>query len=324
MDTGYLLFGVLLFVAVVLALEGLYHLWAARHSAEAKRIAARLRFLDGAPAAAPLSIDRLDPAQQQDWLNKGMLAQLGPAQRLRKMVRTSGTGRKARELLLSSVVLGLIAIVAALARGLGGVAALTLAASAAVLPWLWLAQRRTKHLKRLEQQLPLALDLMSRAMRAGHTLPTAVKMVSEEMSDPMAAEFRQMFDETNFGMAQAESLMRLAQRVPLDDMRFFAVAVMIQREAGGNLTELLDNMASIVRSRIKLLGQVRTLSAEGRLSAWVLGLMPFVVAGLLNVSSPEFISALWTEPAGRKFSSGALALMAVGALWMRGITRIRV
>jgi tight adherence protein B len=324
MDTGYLLFGVLLFVAVVLTFEGLYHLWAARHSAEAKRIAARLRFLDGAPAAAPLSIDRLDAAQQQDWLGKGLLAQLGPVQRLREMVSTSGTGRKARELVLASLALGLAAALAVLLRGFGAMVALTLAAVAAALPWLWLSQRRAKHVNRLEQQLPLALDLMSRALRAGHTLPTAIKMVSEETSDPMAAEFRQVFDETNFGMSQAESLMRLAQRVPLEDMRFFAVAVIIQRDAGGNLTELLDNMAAIVRSRIKLFGQVRTLSAEGRASAWVLGLMPFVVAGLLQLSSPEFISVLWTEPAGRKFVTGALVLMAFGALWMRGITRIRV
>jgi tight adherence protein B len=324
MDTAYMLFGVLLFVAVVLALEGLYHLWAARHSAEAKRIAARLRFLDGESPAAPLSIDKQDPAQQQGWLHSSFLSQLTLLQQLHETVRTSGTGRKLHELLLASVTLGLVAAVALLARGLGAVAALTLAATAAALPWLWLAQRRAKHLKRLEQQLPLALDLMSRALRAGHTLPTAVKMVSEEMSNPMAAEFRQMFDETNFGMSQAESLIRLAQRVPLEDMRFFAVAVMIQREAGGNLTELLDNLASIVRARIKLLGQVRTLSAEGRLSAWVLGLMPFVVAALLHITSPEFIALLWTEPAGRRFVTGALVLMALGALWMRGITRIRV
>jgi tight adherence protein B len=324
MDTGYLLFGVLLFVAVVLTLEGLYHLWAARHSAEARRIAARLRFLDGAPATAALSIDRLDTAQRQDWLTSGLLAQLGPAQRLREMVRTSGTGRKARELLLASVVLGLVAAVAALARGLGVVPALTLAVAGAALPWLWLGRRRGQHLKRLEQQLPLALDLMSRALRAGHTMPTAIKMVGEEMSDPMAREFRQMSDETNFGMSQPEALMRLAQRVPLEDMRFFAVAVIIQREAGGNLTELLDNMAFIVRSRIKLFGQVRTLSAEGRMSAWVLGVMPFFVAGLMQFTSPEFISVLWTDPAGREFVTGALVLMAVGALWMRSITRIRV
>jgi tight adherence protein B len=324
MDTGYLLFGVLLFVAVVLAFEGLYHLWAARHSTEAKRIAARLRFLDGAPTAAPLSIDKRDTSQQQDWLNKGLLAQLTTVQRLREMVRTSGTGRKARELLLASVVLSLIAAVAVLARGFGMVPALTLAAAGAALPWLWLARRRGKHLKRLEQQLPLALDLMSRALRAGHTLPTAIKMVSEETSDPMAREFRQVFDETNFGMSQSEALMRLAQRVPLEDMRFFAVAVIIQREAGGNLTELLDNMAAIVRSRIKLFGQVRTLSAEGRASAWVLGIMPFAVAGLLQLTSPEFISVLWTEPTGRKLVTGALGLIALGALWMRGITRIRV
>lgn len=324
MDTAYMLFGVLLFVAVVLALEGLYHVWAARHSAESRRIAARLRFLDGAPAAAPLSIDRQDASHQQGWLSNGLLAQLGLVRQLHERVRTSGTGRALHELLLASAALGVGMAAAAAARGLGAVAALMLGGMAAALPWLWLSQRRAGHIKRLEEQLPLALDLMSRALRAGHTLPTAVKMVSEEMSNPMAAEFRQLFDETNFGMSQSEALIRLAQRVPLEDMRFFAVAVMIQREAGGNLTELLDNLASIVRARIKLHGHVRTLSAEGRLSAWILGLMPFVVAGLLQITNPEFIGTLWTDPGGRQFVAGALVLMAIGALWMRSVTRIRV
>jgi tight adherence protein B len=128
----------------------------------------------------------------------------------------------------------------------------------------------------------------------------------------------------NFGMGLSEALARLTQRVPLDDLRFFMIAVLIQREAGGNLAELLDNIASIVRARLKLLGQVRTLSAEGRLSAWILGLMPFVMAGVLDMSNPGFMRVLWTDPVGVKLVGGALSAMAMGVLWMRKIIRIRI
>jgi tight adherence protein B len=118
--------------------------------------------------------------------------------------------------------------------------------------------------------------------------------------------------------------MRLADRVPVEDLRYFVVAVMIQRESGGNLAELLDNIASIVRARLKLLGEVRTLSAEGRLSAWILGLLPFAVALIVNIVNPKFMSVLWTDPAGLRMVGGALVMMALGVWWMRKIIQIRV
>jgi tight adherence protein B len=175
-----------------------------------------------------------------------------------------------------------------------------------------------------ERQIPEALDLMGRALRAGHAFPTAVKMVGDEMADPIGKEFRILFDETNFGVPQNEALVRLADRVPVDDLRFFVVAVTIQRESGGNLAELLDNIASIVRARLKLLGEVRTLSAEGKMSAWVLGLLPFCVAVLINLVNPNFMDVLWTDPVGLRLVGGALVLMAFAVWWMRIIIRIRV
>jgi tight adherence protein B len=175
-----------------------------------------------------------------------------------------------------------------------------------------------------ERQIPEALDLMGRALRAGHAFPTAVKMVGDEMPEPIAKEFRILFDETNFGVPQNDALMRLADRVPVDDLRYFVIAVMIQRESGGNLAELLDNIAAIVRARLKLLGEVRTLSAEGRMSAWVLGLLPFGVAAMINIVNPEFMTVLWTDPMGLRMVGGALLMMAFAVWWMRKIIKIRV
>lgn len=324
MDQGFILFGVLLFVAVVLALEGLYQLWATRHSVEAKRLAARLRMLEGAPPQAPLSLDRRDAAQQQGWLHGGALGEFQPLQRLHDWVRSAGTRRTLGQLLLASVALFLAGALVPLLRGAGGMVALACAPTLAALPWLWVSQRRAKRIERLQQQLPLALDLMGRALRAGHTLSSALKMVGDEVADPLGSEFRQLCDEVNFGMSMPEALSRMAQRVPLDDMRYLTVAVMIQREAGGNLTELLDSLAALVRSRFKLFGQVRTYSAEGRLSAWILGVMPFAVSGFMQLANPEFMATLWTDPTGRKLVGSALVMMALGAVWMRQIIRIRV
>jgi tight adherence protein B len=194
----------------------------------------------------------------------------------------------------------------------------------ASMPWFWVARKRNQRMQLFERQIPEALDLMGRALRAGHAFPTGVKMVGDEMPEPIAKEFRVLYDETNFGMPQNEALLRLADRVPVDDLRYFVIAVMIQRESGGNLAELLDNIAGIVRARLKLLGEVRTLSAEGKLSAWILGLLPFCVAALINIVNPKFMDVLWTDPIGLRMVGGALLLMAFGVLWMRKIIQIRI
>ena len=157
--------------------------------------------------------------------------------------------------------------------------------------------RDGKRLHRIEEQLPDALDLMSRALRAGHAFPTALKMVGDEMNDPLASEFRATFDEVNFGISTADALTNLATRVPSTDLRYFVIAVMIQRETGGNLSELLDSISAIIRDRIKLLGQVRVLSAEGKMSAWVLGAAAFRRGGHDSTHQSEI-------PGGAVYRSG--------------------
>jgi tight adherence protein B len=270
-----------------------------------------------------LEADR-NAEQRWKWIETELLAPLALGQRLLGYVRSADTDRSAGELVLLSTLLGCLGVLPVLLLQWNGLQGAAAGVAGAALPWLWLSRRRTQRLRRLEQQLPLALDLIGRALRAGHALPTAIKMVGEETSDPIAREFRQLSEETNFGMGLPEALTRLAQRVPLDDVRFFVIAVLIQRETGGNLAELLDNIASIVRARLKLLGQVRTLSAEGRLSSWILSALPFVMAAALNVVNPEFMQVLWTDPTGRKLVGGALVAMALGMLWMRKIIRIRI
>jgi tight adherence protein B len=201
---------------------------------------------------------------------------------------------------------------------------LPLMAFSLFVPLLGVLRAKSKRLAKVDQQLPDALDLIGRALRAGHAFPTAMKMVGDEMNAPIADEFKATFDEVNFGISMNDALMNLATRVPSTDLRYFVIAVMIQRETGGNLAELLDNISKIVRERMKLLGQIRVLSAEGRMSAWVLGLLPFAAALMIQLSNPGFLAVLYTDPVGRKMVAGALTMMLLGVLAMRKIIRIRV
>jgi tight adherence protein B len=192
------------------------------------------------------------------------------------------------------------------------------------LPIVHVFRARAKRMVKVEQQLPDALDLIGRALRAGHAFPTAVKMISDELNDPIGGEFRTLFDEVNYGVSMHTALLNLAARIPVTDLRYFVIAVLIQRETGGNLAELLDNIAAIIRARLKLFGQIRVLSAEGKLSAWILTLLPIGVALMMNVVNPGYIGVLWKDPMGLRLIGGAVLLMIFGIFWMWRIVKIHV
>lgn len=149
-------------------------------------------------------------------------------------------------------------------------------------------------------------------------------MVGDEFPEPMGGEFRVTFDEVNYGVSLHDALMNLVTRVPVQDLRYFVIAVLIQRETGGNLAELLDSIAALIRERFKLFDKVRVLSAEGRLSAWILGLLPFGTAAVMALLNREFLSVLWEDPAGIRMVGTMLVSMLFGLIWIRRIVRIRV
>ncbi|MEG1054204.1 MAG: type II secretion system F family protein [Janthinobacterium sp.] len=313
-----------LFLAVLLLVAGAWLAWQAARGAGAARVARRLQGMytasDGEQA---LSITKQRPLSTHAFLH-GVLQGLPGARRLDQLLLQAGM-RWLVATFLGYCLLGALAgLLAAGALPLPWYARLGLGAGGAALPYLLVRRARSRRLVRIEQQLPDALDLMSRAMRAGHAFPTALKMVGDEMNAPLAVEFRATFDEVNFGIAMQDALMNLATRVPSTDLRYFVIAVLIQRETGGNLAELLDSISRIIRERIKLLGQVRVLSAEGRLSAWILSLLPFGAAAMIHLTNPQFLEMLFVDPGGRKMLVGALLLMVCGVLVMRNIIRIRV
>ena len=323
MDVSLILFAGVAFLAVLLALEGIYILWASRHSAEARRIAARLAALGGEAAAGTTSIERAQTPERLPRLN-ALIARTLPGRRLRRLAGAAAVTASVAELMLLSAALAACGLMVPPLLGKPMALGLGLAIALGALPWWRVASRASDRVARIERQFPEALDLMGRAMRAGHAFPSAIRMVADEMPAPLGRDFRLLFDEINYGVPVNDALARLAERVPIADVSYFVVAVMIQRESGGNLAELLDSISAILRARLKLMGEIRTLSAEGRLSAIILTALPFGVAFMVNLVNPEFMEVLWTDPAGLKVVGAALFLMVLGILWMRSIIRIRV
>jgi tight adherence protein B len=254
-----------------------------------------------------------------------LLLRLPRVHLLEAIILQSGLNWTVGKLLQSSALLGLVAGLV-LNHWLYLSTPLSLAAGVAVglLPWLYVAHQRRRRLARFEVQLPEALDLMLRALRSGHSFASALQMVGQEMANPVAAEFSTVHDEVNFGVAMEQALTNLTARVPLTDLRYFVVAVLIQRDSGGNLTEVLGNLSRLIRERLKLRSKVKVMSADGRLSAWILTLMPFALAALMNTFNPGFMAPLWTDPIGIVMLQYLLTMMVVGVVVMQKIIRIRI
>jgi tight adherence protein B len=199
-----------------------------------------------------------------------------------------------------------------------------LLASAGLLPWLHLSQLQAKRLARFEQQFPDALDLLIRALRAGHSLTSGFVMVGKELPDPIGSEFNHVADEVQLGQTMRNALVNLCYRVNSPDLPFFITAVSIQQETGSNLAEVLENLASVMRERFKLFGKVRALTAMGRASANLLAAWPAVMVGALYLVNPAYIAPLWEEPLGHVLLMISVAMVAVGYVLCRKMATIRV
>jgi tight adherence protein B len=225
----------------------------------------------------------------------------------------------------------MISLVAAAAVGLvvrmlvsQPIAAPAAALLAAFLPFAWLRQRKAKRMRRFEEQFPEALDMLSRAIRAGHAFQTAMGMVADELPDPVGPEFKKTFDQQNYGLPLKEALNELSERLKMLDVRFFVTAVLIQRDTGGNLAEILDNLANVVRERFKILRQVRVHTAHGRFTGYVLLALPATLALALSFINPEHMNLLFRERMGQIMLMGAIVMQTIGFLWIRKVIKIEV
>ena len=191
-------------------------------------------------------------------------------------------------------------------------------------PFIWLMHKRSRRVAKFEELFPDALDLMARAIRAGHAFQTALGMVAEELAAPVGPEFKKTFDQQNFGLPLREALNELSQRLGLLDVRFFVTAVLIQRDTGGNLSEILDNLAHVVRERFKVLRQVRVHTAHGRFTGYVLLALPATLAVALMFINPEHMGLLFKEHLGKMMILAAIVLQTIGFIWIRQVIKIEV
>ena len=192
------------------------------------------------------------------------------------------------------------------------------------LPLFYVHLKKVRRIKKFEEQLPEALDLIARALRAGHAFSSGMKFAADEMDDPLGTEFGETLDEINFGVSVSDALKHLTRRADCPDLNYFAVAVIVQRETGGNLAEIIENIAHIIRERFKLRSKIRVLSAEGRLSAIILIAIPCVLCVVLRFMNPGYINTLFTDPAGRVAVGIGVCLMVAGIIVMKKMVDIRV
>lgn len=324
-SNSFIVVAVLVFVAVLLFVESMYFLWRSHHGPQAKKLDRRLQALSAAG----------DNTIQTKLLRQRMLSDLPAMERalariprmhsLDRAILQAGLDWTVSRLMLSSIALAVVGWVAASQLEIISFPLkLLIAFGAGLIPLAYVSYKRSARMHRIEVQLPDALDLITRALRAGHAFSAALKMTGEEMAEPIAGEFRTVHDEVNFGVSLEQALTHLSDRVPSMDLRYFVVAVLIQRDSGGNLTEILGNLSRLIRERLKLLAKVRVLSSEGKLSAWILGLMPFALGAVMNLVNHEFMRPLWTDPMGISIVQYMLVLMAFGALLIVKIVKIRV
>jgi tight adherence protein B len=261
----------------------------------------------------------------------------GPLPGMDRLVSGTGAGKRMTRLIEQSGVrttpsaIALICVVAAAGCGLltflfvpQRFAPLAAACLGGFMPFAWLLHKRSARMKRFEEQFPEALDLLSRAIRAGHALQTALGMAADELPDPVGPEFKKTFDQQNYGLPLRDALNEMAMRTAVLDVRFFVTAVLIQRDTGGNLSEILENLAHVVRERFKIRRQVRVHTAHGRYTSYVLLALPAALAITLSFINPEHMQALFRERLGQMMLMGAMVMQTIGFIWIRQVIKIEV
>ncbi len=274
------------------------------------------------PEAASLFLP--EGADQSRLVNR-LLAKMNVDRQLQSMIEQAGVSWAPGQVCITALLLALLAFNAVwylfpfwqnMAFGAAPLAAL--------LPLLYLRRRRKKCIAAFEAQFPDALQFIARAMRAGHAFSVALEMLYKEFANPLGGEFRRTFEEQNLGLPMDTALEKLGQRLPLIDVQFFVAAVLLQKRTGGNLAEILDSLASLIRERFKLRGQIRTISAHGRLSSLVLTAIPAVVAFLMYMVNPKHMQFFVEHEAGQWMSGLAIAFQVLGYVIMRQIVKIEV
>ena len=319
------LLAILVFVVVALAVFAAMSLLDQR-SAQARLIKERLANERQTPQRAPeeeLALLRDEQLSQIPVLDD-LLRRSSRVADLQKMLVQGGIAMRAGNFLGFSALAGLAATVVAYALSQRVEVAWVALLVGFLLPYSYASFRRNQRFEKFEELFPEAIDTLARAVRAGHAFTTALEMITNEVGEPVSGEFRQLYEEQKFGMPVRDALINLTERMPLVDVKFFVTAVMLQRETGGNLAEILDNLSYVIRERFKIQRQVRVYTAQGRLTMSLLMGMPPIIVTVMIVLNPSFIRPLFSDPIGHTLLVVGIVLQTVGYFVIRKIIRIQV
>ena len=322
---------ILIFIAILILVEVGYFALQGFRSSEKKGVRTRLKALSvQTENEGAVDILRKDRLSEIPWLHS-LLKRFSSIGKLTSLVEQAGVQRKPGLYILLSITLAMIGFLAGMPFHSAYfplipsfMIIIPCAVVPAVLPFIYLRFKRKKRIQKFEAQLPEALDLIARSLKAGHAFSSGLRLVSEEMEDPISFEFEKALNEINFGISAQDALINLTNRIPLDDLRFFVISVILQRETGGNLAEILENLARLIRERFKLNGHVRVLSAQARLSAYILVAIPPILAFVIHLINPKFFEALLENPSGKYVLAAGVVWMIIGIFFMKRMVTIRV
>jgi tight adherence protein B len=299
-----------------------------RGSAPEQQVQRRLQTVQRAEFAPAESDSELDLRTEErlsgiPWVHQ-LLARLDVAARLRRLLQQAGMKQTVGGLLMMGLLFWIGATCLLYLRFWSVALSAGLGATLTALPFLYVFRRRRKRFHRFESQLPEAIDMLVSALRAGHSLMTAIGFMGMESREPLSGEFRKCFEEQNYGVDLRTALLNLGRRMAVQDLQIFIAAVLIQKESGGNLAEVLEKVAHTSRERFRLRKQVQVHTAQGRMTGWILSLLPVLLGFAMYMVHPDSISVLWTTSLGRKLLYTALIMNFLGALVIRKVIRIRV
>ncbi|MBU1001113.1 MAG: type II secretion system F family protein [Proteobacteria bacterium] len=303
---------------------GVLDLFFSKKRADRARVGQRLTALtQNVSTGDQVDIERKRSLSDLDWLNKA-LKQQSWSQRLDNVLEQAQVRVNVSTLVLTSLVGAATSLFITQAVTDNFLITFIPPVIFFYAPFFWLRRRKAKRMNKFNAQLADALDLIARALKAGHAFSQGMRMVADEFEDPIGPEFAKTLDEINFGISVGQALLSLTQRVDCPDLKFFVVSVNIQRETGGNLSEIVSNIARLVRERFKFAGKVQVLAAEGKLTAYILLSLPFAIGLAISAINPEYMSEMHTTENGRNLITGALILMSMGAAVLKKLITIRV
>jgi tight adherence protein B len=312
------LIAILTFLVVVVVFLGIWVFASAEGSQEQvrKRMSAVHKAERRGEVGLGLKLVRDEMMSSVPWMHQLMM-RWSWATKLQDRLTQAGMTVKPAKLLLISAIAGSGAYLVAGYFFLHFYFALPIGIGAALMPIAYVAFMRNRRLHKFEEHFPEALDLLGRAVRAGHAFTTGLEMISKECPEPLAGEFRTVFEEQNFGLPLRDALLNLSERVPIIDVRFFVTALLIQKETGGNLAEILDGLARVIRDRFRIYREVRVRTAQGRLTAGILIALPIAMMFMLSILNPHYVGVLFTDPLGPIILIGAGLMQVVGSaiLW---------